>query len=120
MTEYVKNIIVECNRTRSKVEVNNIPESEDLYKNRWTNNVSTTGIEVDVGDVLSLEMCAANSKGANEEVIEFVGNNENGILDNKAELELGFYVNHSGHYKEISVDFPGVLIIPRRREHIPI
>ena len=96
MTEYIQNVIVECNRTRSKVNVNPIPDSQDLYKNKWTNNVSTTGIEVGIGDVISLEAGAINSKGANEEVIEFIGENENGILDNKAELELGFYVNHAG------------------------
>lgn len=96
MTEYIQNIIVECNRTRSKVNVNPIPESEDRYKNKWTNNISTTGIEVDIGDVISLEAGAINSKGANEEVIEFIGENELGILDNKVELELGFYVNHCG------------------------
>ena len=96
MTEYIQNIIVECNRTRSKVNVSSIPEKEDQYKNKWTNNVSTTGISVDTGDVISLEAGAINSKGANEAVIEFIGENEQGILDNKAELELGFYVNHCG------------------------
>jgi hypothetical protein len=96
MTEYIKNIIVECNRTRSKVNVNPIPESEDKYKNKWTNNISTTGIEVGVGDIISLEAGAINSKGANEQVIEFIGKNEQGFLDNKAELVLGFYVNHCG------------------------
>jgi hypothetical protein len=96
MTEYIKNVIVECNRTRSKINVASIPESQDKYKNKWTNNVSTTGIEVDIGDTINLECAAINSKGANEEVIEFIGVNENGVLDNKAELELGFYVNHSG------------------------
>ncbi len=96
MTEYIQNVIVECNRTRSKVNVNPIPESEDAFKNKWTNNVSTTGIAVDTGDVISIEAGAINSKGANEAVIEFIGENENGILDNKMELELGFYVNHCG------------------------
>ena len=96
MTEYIQNVIVECNRNRSKANMNPIPENQDPYKNKWTNNVSTTGIPVEIGDVISLEAGAINSKGANEEVIEFIGENENGILDNKAELELGFYVNHSG------------------------
>lgn len=96
MSEYIQNIIVECNRTRSKLNVNGIPENEDKFKNRWTNNVSTTGIAVDVGDTIQLECGAINSKGANESVIEFIGVNEVGILDNKAELELGFYVNHCG------------------------
>ncbi len=96
MTEYIKNIIVECNRTRSKVNVNGIPENQDEFKNRWTNNVSTTGISVDIGDTIQLEAGCINSKGANQDVIEFIGENENNILDNKAELELGFYVNHCG------------------------
>ncbi len=96
MTDYIQNIIVECNRTRSKQDYAAIAENEDVHKNKWTNNVSTTGIPVDIGDVISLEAGAINSKGANEEVIEFIGENENGILDNKAELVFGYYVNHSG------------------------
>jgi len=96
MTEYIQNIIVECNRIRSKGNITALPEPQDQNKNRWTNNVSATGILVDVGDTISLECAAINSKGANEAVIEFIGDNENGVLDNKAELELGFYVNHAG------------------------
>ncbi len=96
MGEFIQNIILECNRTRAKLNINPIPESEDKYKNRWTNNISTTGIAVDVGDVISMEMAAINSKGANEEVIEFIGENEFGVNDNKALVDLGFYVNHCG------------------------
>lgn len=96
MSQYTQNIIVECNRNRAKSNFAQISEAEDTYKNRWTNNVSSTGIEVDVGDVIQLEAGCVNSKGANEGVIEFIGDTETGVDDTIMSAEFGYYINHTG------------------------
>jgi hypothetical protein len=51
---------------------------------------------VNVGDVIQLEAGCINSKGANEGVIEFIGDTENQIDDTRIAVELGYYVNHTG------------------------
>jgi hypothetical protein len=96
MSQYTQNIIVECNRNRAKSNFAQISEAEDTFKNRWTNNVSSTGIEVDIGDVIQLEAGCINSKGANEGVIEFIGDTETGVDDTRMAVKFGYYVNHTG------------------------
>lgn len=92
-----KYILLECNRLRGKQTFNNLSDESDKYKNNWTNIVSTTGIVVNAGDTISLEQIILNSKGASDDVIEFLGEeNEEGFLDNKCDLEYSFYINHSG------------------------
>jgi hypothetical protein len=96
MSQYTQNIIVECNRNRAKSNFAQISEREDTFKNRWTNSVSSTGIEVQVGDVIQLEAGCINSKGANEGVIEFIGDTENQIDDTRTAVKFGYYINHTG------------------------
>ena len=92
-----KYILLECNRLRGKQTFNNIDDESDKYKNNWTNIVSTTGIVVNAGDTISLEQVILNSKGASDNVIEFLGEpNEEGFVDNQCNLEYSFYINHCG------------------------
>ena len=91
-----KFIILECNRERA-IDINKKNESSDIYKNRWTNQVSNSGIVVNSGDILNIEQSIINVKGASDEVMEFSGEeNENNIVDNKLDLEVAYYVNHTG------------------------
>ena len=41
-----KYIMLECNRLRANLNYKNIDESEDIFKNRWVNNVNSYGIVV--------------------------------------------------------------------------
>lgn len=92
-----KFLLLECNRLRGKSSYNNLDEESDKFKNNWTNLVSTTGIVVNAGDTISLEQVILNSKGASDEVIEFLGEeNEEGFVDNQVNLEYSFYINHCG------------------------
>ncbi len=91
-----KFIILECNRDRS-IDINPQNELTDEFKNRWTNQVSNSGIVVNRGDVLTIEQTIVNVKGASTEVMEFRGkNNNNGIVDNRIGLEVAYYINHIG------------------------
>tara|TARA_R110000851_G_scaffold191416_1_gene342025 strand:+ start:1741 stop:5445 length:3705 start_codon:yes stop_codon:yes gene_type:complete len=91
-----KFVILECNRDRA-IDVNSQTELTDPYKNKWTNQVSNSGIIVNSGDVLTIEQSIVNVKGASTEVMEFRGtNNKNGITDNKIGLQVAYYVNHTG------------------------
>ena len=89
-----KYILLECNRLRSK-EINKLlGEEKDEFKNTWINNVSPSGIVINVGDQITVEQVIVNSRGASDEVMEFNGSkNEIGFLDNKAKLTYSFYVN---------------------------
>lgn len=91
-----KYVMLECNRLNSQSNYGNLNEEEDIYKNRWVNNVSSTGIEINAGDTIACESVAVNNVGASDEVMEFIGNTPNGYLDNKVKADLGFYVNHTG------------------------
>lgn len=92
-----KYILLECNRLRGKQTFNNLEDETDKYKNNWTNIVSTSGIVVNAGDTINLEQVILNSKGASDDVIEFLGEeNEEGFVDNKCNLEYSFYINHCG------------------------
>ena len=75
-----KFVILECNRDRA-IDVNSQTELTDPYKNKWTNQVSNSGIVVNSGDVLTIEQSIVNVKGASTEVMEFRGtNNKMGLL----------------------------------------
>jgi hypothetical protein len=92
-----KYLLIECNRLRGKSSYNNLDEESDKFKNSWVNLVSNTGIVVNAGDTISLEQVILNSKGASDEVIEFLGEeNEEGFVDNQVNLEYSFYINHCG------------------------
>ena len=96
MTEY---ILLEANRLRSNEQQNN-PDGTDTFNNIWTNNVSTTGIEVKAGDIISVEGAAINAIGNEiESTMEFIGPvNQERILDNKVGVNFNYYVNHNGRY----------------------
>ena len=91
-----KYVIVECNRINSQSNYGNLNENEDIYKNTWTNNISTTGLEIEPGDEISVESVAVNNVGASDNGMEFIGQTSQGYLDNKVNVEYGFYVNHTG------------------------
>tara|TARA_R110002012_G_scaffold37498_2_gene104927 strand:+ start:1519 stop:4986 length:3468 start_codon:yes stop_codon:yes gene_type:complete len=90
-----KYILLEANRLRGLNTYSNISESEDIYKNKWTNLISPTGLVVNVGDTLSIEEIIVNSRGASDDVMEINGTeNENGFIDNQVKLEVSYYINH--------------------------
>ncbi len=94
-----KYCILECNR---KSENKNIKEDDDIYKNSWSNNISTYGLEIKKGDLIQLESASINTKGSIDEAIEFLGNDENldssTPIDNKVEIVNAFYINHTGQF----------------------
>jgi hypothetical protein len=72
-----KYILLECNRDRA-IDKSFDSGKADIYKNKWTNQVSNSGIVVNAGDVLNIEETIVNSIGANIDVMEFTGKeNEN-------------------------------------------
>ena len=98
-----KYIILECNRERA-IDKSFNSTITDPFKNKWTNQVSNSGILVQAGDVLTIDETIINSKGADSDVMEFRGEpNENDILDNKAEVSFSYYINHNGTN---TVNFP--------------
>ncbi len=91
-----KFILLECNRDRA-IDTTFDSGKKDIFKNKWTNQVSNSGIVVNAGDVLNIDETIVNSIGANIDVMEFTGkNNENNIVDNKIALEVSYYINHTG------------------------
>lgn len=91
-----KYILLECNRDRA-IDKSFDSGKNDTFKNKWTNQVSNSGIVVNAGDVLNIEETIVNSIGANVDVMEFTGkNNENKIVDNKLNLEVSYYINNTG------------------------
>ena len=86
-------VILEAQRqTRS----GNNDESIDLFKNKWVNNVNSSGLEINIGDTISIAGAAINSVGASDNVLEFTGIEGKDYFDNKAKLEFSYYVNHTG------------------------
>ena len=91
-----KYVLLECNRERA-IDKSHDRSLKDDYKNKWSNQVSNSGIVINAGDVLSIEETIINTKGADSDVMEFRGEpNENNILDNKAQLEASYYICHTG------------------------
>ena len=92
-----KFILLECNRLRS-MQNYNFNEEQDVYKNRWTNNVNSYGIVINPGDLITCESSAINTIGASDDTIEFTGEvNKAGFTDNKCDITFGYYVCDSGH-----------------------
>lgn len=88
-------VMLEANRLRS-IDINQ-REENDIYKNKWTNLVSSSGIPVNVGDTVNVQQIIVNTKGASDEVIEFTADqNEEGFVDNKTDLKFSYYINHTG------------------------
>jgi len=93
--------MLECNRLNSQENYKNIIEEQDKYKNKWVNNVNSYGIEVNPGDIIELNSSSINTRGTIENAIEFVGEEsptEQGFVDNKVGLELGYYINDTRSY----------------------
>ena len=63
----------------------------------WTTLVSSSGIQINPGDQLSLEAAALQSRGASGQVMELRGIQTDGpVVDNSVEMELAFYLNDCG------------------------
>ena len=93
----MEQIILEANRLRS-ITVRN-QTTTDPYNNNWTNNVSTSGIPLSAGDIISIDAAAINTKGNNvSSTMEFRGTTENEFQDNNTILETSYYINHTGQY----------------------
>jgi hypothetical protein len=93
----MEQVILEANRLRS-IEQNQ-DKKLDQFNNRWTNSVSTTGIEVRAGDIISVESAAINAKGNEvEDTMEFRGITDAGFKDNEVDLTYSYYVNHTGNF----------------------
>ena len=94
MSEYV---ILECGRKVARKTYRQVDEDNDVYKNKWTNNVSSTGIEINRGDVINLEQSAINTSGTVQDSIEIIGSDtENNIKDNKFSMDVDLYITNSG------------------------
>ena len=50
--------MLECNRLNGRRQVGGIDESQDTYKNKWTNNVNSSGIQIEPGDTITCEAIA--------------------------------------------------------------
>ena len=87
-----KYILLECNRERA-IDKSFNSSLTDPYKNKWSNQVSNSGIVINAGDVLSIDETIINTKGADGEVMEFRGEpNENNI---KGRISIFFLFNNS-------------------------
>ena len=94
MTEYV---MLECNRLRGRETYHQISEEEDQFKNRWINNVSSYGIVINKGDIISVDTSCINTQGTIQDTIEILAeNNEQGYLDSKVGFNFSYYINHTG------------------------
>tara|TARA_R110001632_G_scaffold26702_4_gene72014 strand:- start:2344 stop:6021 length:3678 start_codon:yes stop_codon:yes gene_type:complete len=92
-----KYVMLECNRLNGRRQVGGIDESQDTYKNKWTNNVNSSGIQINTGDTITCEASAINTIGAADSTLEYTGEeNRNGYVDNKCSLSMAYYVNDSG------------------------
>ena len=92
-----KYTMLECNRLNGRRQVGGIDESQDTYKNKWTNNVNSSGLQINPGDTITCEASAINTIGAADSTLEFTGEeNRNGYIDNKCSLTMAYYVNDSG------------------------
>ena len=92
-----KYILMECNRLNSQKNYKNINENEDEFKNRWVNNVNSTGIVVNPGDVITCESSAINTQGASDSTMELVGKEtQAGFMDTQFGLDLTYYINDVG------------------------
>ena len=80
--------LIECSRSKATTASSN---------SMWTTLVSSSGIQVNPGDQISLEAAALQSRGASGQVMELRGAQTDGpVVDNSVEMELAFYVNDCG------------------------
>ena len=82
-------IIIECNRVNSNTNEG---------KSRWTNNVSKDGIVVDIGDRVSVEGVAINSRGIGGDIMEIPEKAINGIYLNEITLRIAYYITNDGRF----------------------
>tara|TARA_R110000772_G_scaffold5594_2_gene20009 strand:- start:2033 stop:5329 length:3297 start_codon:yes stop_codon:yes gene_type:complete len=107
-------IIIECNRqiaVRDQLKtlsdgsyvngVFSIQGEEDLPSHKWTTTIPS-GIEVNVGDQISVEATMINTKGSPDSTIEFMGNknstNPADLVDNECDVYLGFYITNNQEF----------------------
>lgn len=89
--------MLEANRMAGLASYNQVDDATDQFKNSWLNNVSQSGVEVQKGDVISVDTVAIQNQGSVGDTIEILGiENDSGYLDNKLNLTYGCYINHSG------------------------
>lgn len=94
MSQYV---MLEANRMAGLTSYNQQDDDSDEFKNSWINNVSQSGIEIEKGDIISVDTTAIQTQGSIQDTIEIEGSeNYAGFLDNKVDLVYGCYINHSG------------------------
>ena len=117
-------IIIECNRqiaVRDQLKtlsdgsyvngVFSIQGEEDLPSHKWTTTIPS-GIEVNIGDQISVEATMINTKGSPDSTIEFMGNknstNPADLVDNECDVYLGFYVTNN---QEFNFNMPNAFTI---------
>ena len=82
----------------------NTPDSVPLTEhpnNEWLTYVEN-GIQMNIGDQISVEASMINTKGSPEETMEFSGGSNaiegDSFVDNVAELEYGFYITNNQQF----------------------
>ena len=87
-------ILIESNR---EIAYARQTETQDAPSNTWTTTLQN-GIELDVGDEVSIDNIQINIRGVPDESIEFLGDNTNantkGLKDNEGILRIGFYMTN--------------------------
>ena len=87
-------ILIESNR---EIAYAKQTETQDAPSNTWTTTLQN-GIELDVGDEVSIDSIQINVRGVPDESIEFLGDNTNantqGLKDNEGILRIGFYMTN--------------------------
>ena len=78
--------IIECIKSRSNVN----------GKTRWTTQIGDGGIVLSPGDIIEVEGAAINSRGIGGDVIEIPEDAVNGIYQNKAYIDFGYYITNRG------------------------
>ena len=78
--------IIECIKSRSNVN----------GKTRWTTQIGDGGIVLNPGDIIEIEGAAINSRGIGADVIEIPEEPVNGVFQNKAYIDLGYYITNRG------------------------
>ena len=101
-------IIIECNRQialKAQLDtlggINNLSLQHNIPNNRWQTTIQS-GIQVNVGDEISLEATMINTKGTPDQTIEFVGDlntlNPADLVDNETKMKTSFYVNNNRQF----------------------
>jgi len=87
-------ILIESNR---EIAYAKQTENQDAPSNTWTTTLQN-GIELDVGDEVSIDNIQINIRGVPDESIEFLGDNTNantkGLKDNQGTLRIGYYMTN--------------------------